>query len=68
MPKSPSICVYFARFLHFSVCISQRAVRGKVGGGASGRWDSSGDVTQAAFDWLGLKDRLCFWPTAELGY
>jgi hypothetical protein len=35
---------------------------------AGGRWDSLGDVKEAAFDWLGLKDSFCHWLTAELGY
>jgi hypothetical protein len=36
------------------------------GGAAGGGWNSVGNVTEAASDWLGLKDSSCFWPTAEL--
>ncbi len=68
MLKMLPICVYFASFSHFSLCISQRAVKGKTGWAARGRWDPLGNVTEAAFDWLDLKDSLCFWPTAQLGY
>jgi hypothetical protein len=39
--------------------------RGEAPGG---RWYSVGDVTEAACDWLGLKDSFCYWPTVELGY
>ncbi len=42
---------------------------GKAGeGAAGGRWDSLGDLTEAAFDLLSLKDSLGYKPTAEIGY
>jgi hypothetical protein len=36
------------------------------GGQLEGGWNSVGNVTEAASDWLGLKDSSCLWPTAEL--
>jgi hypothetical protein len=35
---------------------------------AGGRWYSLGEVAEAVFHWLGLKDSFCYWLTAELGY
>jgi hypothetical protein len=29
---------------------------------------SLGDVTEAASDWLGLRDSFSYWTTAEFGY
>jgi hypothetical protein len=69
MSKTPGVCGYFVQFSYFSVCITQKTVGGMAGGGASeGRWYSLGNVTEAAFHWLGLKDSFCYWLAAELGY
>jgi hypothetical protein len=68
IPKPPHGCLYFAIFSDFSVCITQRTLGAMVGRGAAGeRWYSLGDITEAAFDWFGLKDSFCYWLTAELG-
>ncbi len=40
---------------------------GEVGAAEWG-WDSVGDVTEAAFDWLGLKNSFCYKPRPELEY
>ncbi len=53
MPKTPCSCVNFPQFLDFSVHFTQRP-RGRRGA-TGGRWDFLCDVTEAAFDWLGLK-------------
>jgi hypothetical protein len=50
-------------FFYF-LCVSHV---GLIGGGRRG-WDSYGDVTEAACDWLGLKDSFCYWHTVELRY
>jgi hypothetical protein len=68
MPKNTAqLYVLHSIFVFFCV-YHTKGCEGEVGKGCWRQWDSLGDVTEAAFDWLGLKDNFCYWLTAELGY